>query len=317
VAAVFFESHLVCAQLASSPCSFVRETAGQQYSVSIPGIDGNPSDVALPARGWQVALFLCCGSCFPCCIPPLFSAEKKAQYLNLIKSFSFIISLIQVIVFIVEISVGGVVSWADNPSLGPSAATLVDLGAKQAHLMRYDGQVWRFVTPIFLHAGFIHIIFNLLFQLRFGLIAERRWGTLRFAILYFIAGVAGNLMSCLIYYNSVSVGASTALMGVVGAYCTELLLRWKKLDEAVRRTTVYPTIFMALVVTLFSFWGSSLIDGPGHLGGFIAGVLVGGLYFSDEIENLWWRKAVPITSSILLAVYFALGFGLFYSVVPV
>lgn len=152
MAAVFFESHLVCAQLASSPCSFVRETAGQQYSVSIPGIDGNPSDVALPARGWQVALFLCCGSCFPCCIPPLFSAEKKAQYLNLIKSFSFIISLIQapthlllgfwvcfcggqsssrcglradrqVIVFIVEISVGGVVSWADNPSLGPSAGT--------------------------------------------------------------------------------------------------------------------------------------------------------------------------------------------------
>jgi membrane associated rhomboid family serine protease len=42
------------------------------------------------------------------------------------------------------------------------------MGAKEPHLMRHDYQVWRFITPIFLHAGFFHIAFNLLFQLRFG-----------------------------------------------------------------------------------------------------------------------------------------------------
>jgi membrane associated rhomboid family serine protease len=77
----------------------------------------------------------------------------------------------QIIVFIVELSLGGIVPMDDNPSLGPGSATLVDMGAKQPYLMRHDYEVWRFITPIFLHAGIFHIAFNLLFQLRFGKIS--------------------------------------------------------------------------------------------------------------------------------------------------
>lgn len=111
--------------------------------VKVPGIDGRETDVMLPPDGWRYMAIMCCGSCFPCFIPPLWSAEKKEQYLNLIKSFSFIVSFIQVgllsrscpsspliltalqvIVFIVELSMGGVVSWDDNPSLGPGGGTI-------------------------------------------------------------------------------------------------------------------------------------------------------------------------------------------------
>jgi membrane associated rhomboid family serine protease len=123
-------------------------------------------------------------------------------------------------------------------------------------------------------------------------------------------------MSCLIYYDSVSVGASTALMGVLGAYCTELALKWKKMDPTVRRSTVYPTLIMVILVLLFSFLGSTYIDGAGHLGGFIAGVLVGGVYFAGEIEDLTWRKVTAIVSLVLLVLFFAVGFVLFYTVVP-
>ncbi len=176
---------------------------------------------------------------------------------------------------IVALAMGGVTSYSDNPSVGPgagfffflplyislglystsglqvvvvylflfsSSGTLLKLGAKDGHLIRYDLELWRFITPIFLHAGIIHLLFNLLFQLRFGLFMERRWGLLCFVLIYFISGtlccddnpsvslsfvyiymiltlnnsqhegLGGNLLSCLIFFNTVSVGASTALM---------------------------------------------------------------------------------------------------------
>jgi hypothetical protein len=63
--------------------------------VRMPGIDGHETDVVLPQSGWQRTGVMCCGSCFPCFIPPLWSDDKKHQYIGLFKSFSFVISLIQ------------------------------------------------------------------------------------------------------------------------------------------------------------------------------------------------------------------------------
>ncbi len=66
-----------------------------------------------------------------------------------------------------------------------------------------QGQFFRFLTPVFLHAGILHILFNLFAQLRFGLMLEQKWGKLRFAILYFVSAVSGTLMSCLLSPSSI------------------------------------------------------------------------------------------------------------------
>jgi len=124
-------------------------------------------------------------------------------------------------------------------------------------------------------------------------------------------------LSCLTYYNTISVGASTALMGVLGAYCVDLIFKWKKTDPSVRRATLYPTLLMVGFILLFSFFGSTFIDGAGHLGGFICGVLLGGVYFVGELDNGRIRKLMAISSSILLATYFICGFVLFFTVIPV
>lgn len=52
-------------------------------------------------------------------------------------------------------------------------------------------QWWRFIVPMFLHAGIIHITFNMVFQLRIGVDMEREIGIVRFAICYFASGIFG------------------------------------------------------------------------------------------------------------------------------
>jgi rhomboid protease GluP len=65
-----------------------------------------------------------------------------------------------------------------NPWFGPSTDTLLDAGAKYAPYI-YAGEWWRFVTPIFLHVGLIHIALNLSMQLRVGLQLEKSYGAHR------------------------------------------------------------------------------------------------------------------------------------------
>mmetsp|Transcript_82058 Transcript_82058/g.123208 ORF Transcript_82058/g.123208 Transcript_82058/m.123208 type:complete len:83 (+) Transcript_82058:293-541(+) len=82
--------------------------------------------------------------------------------------------------------------------------------------MKNDYQIWRFLTPVFLHANLMHIFSNGVFQLIFGCSLESTIGTYRTIILYFLSGIGGILFSSLI--NSyISVGASTAIFGILGA----------------------------------------------------------------------------------------------------
>jgi len=67
---------------------------------------------------------------------------------------------------IVAIIVGnGFVNYSDNPAIGPDTSAFRTLGAKYGPFNR-AGQVYRFITPIFLHAGIFHLLMNLIAQVR-------------------------------------------------------------------------------------------------------------------------------------------------------
>lgn len=76
-------------------------------------------------------------------------------------------------------------------------------------------QIWRFVTAIFLHGGFAHLLYNLFALGLFGSMLERLIGGKRFLILFFVTGVLANIFS-INFYDS-SLGASGAIFGVIGA----------------------------------------------------------------------------------------------------
>lgn len=97
---------------------------------------------------------------------------------------------------------------------GPPSNTLIMMGGMNIVFIK-AGEFWRFLTPIFLHAGIIHLAMNLFAQLRFGLFLERQWNMFRYIPVYLISGIGGCLLSALWNLNNpatVSVGASGAIV---------------------------------------------------------------------------------------------------------
>ena len=91
-----------------------------------------------------------------------------------------------------------------------TAAILVAFGANVPPLVA-KGQVWRLLSASFLHANLLHVAFNVFFQMRMGFGIERRYGYLKFALLYASSAVYGNLLSAAaLFCGAVKVGASTA-----------------------------------------------------------------------------------------------------------
>jgi membrane associated rhomboid family serine protease len=133
-------------------------------------------------------------------------------------------------------------------------------------------QWWRFITPIFLHAGIIHISFNLLLQIKLGSEIERSIGHIRFLIIYLAAGIGGFVFGGNFTPDGiVSTGASGSLFGVIALELLDLLFKWQLYEKPVR------ALLLLLVEIIISFGIGLLpgLDNFSHIGGFVIGLLLG------------------------------------------
>ncbi|MCX7608477.1 MAG: rhomboid family intramembrane serine protease [Anaerolineales bacterium] len=144
------------------------------------------------------------------------------------------------------------------------------LGIKYNDFIR-AGQVWRLVTPVFLHGSILHIGFNMYALLVYGRSLESRFGHVRFTLLYFLSAFAGNVLS-FILNTQPSLGASTAIFGLVAAEATFILQNRNMIANAGRRLV---NLFYIVGINLLLGFTSTGIDNFGHLGG-----LLGGLAFT-------------------------------------
>jgi rhomboid protease GluP len=159
----------------------------------------------------------------------------------------------------------------------------VGLLAKSNDLIR-DGQLWRLFTPALVHGGIAHIGFNMYALLSFGSGLERHFGHGRFFLLYLLGALGGNVMSFL-FTDAVSVGASTAIFGLIGAEGV-FLYQNRKLFAHQFRSAISNVIFIAGVNLFIGL--SPSIDNWGHIGG-----LVGGLMFTSFAGPLWEVEGIP------------------------
>lgn len=133
-------------------------------------------------------------------------------------------------------------------------------------------QWFRFITPIFMHAGLIHIGFNLLLQLTIGRDMEMSIGTLRFFLVYMSAGIFGFVMGGNFAATGIaSTGASGSLFGIIALTLLDLLYSWKD-----RKNPTKDLLFIFLDVAISFVLGLLPgLDNFSHIGGFLMGLALG------------------------------------------
>ncbi|KAF2278800.1 rhomboid-domain-containing protein [Westerdykella ornata] len=137
---------------------------------------------------------------------------------------------------------------------------------------REPNQWWRFITPIFLHAGIIHIGFNMLLQLTLGRDMEKEIGAIRFALVYFSAGIFGNVLGGNYAGPALpSTGASGALFGVLALVLLDLLYNWNSRPSPVK-DLLFLLLDFAIAFVLGLLPG---LDNFAHIGGFLMGLVLG------------------------------------------
>lgn len=153
------------------------------------------------------------------------------------------------------------------------------LGAKEGDLIR-QGQLWRLITPILLHGSLLHIGFNMYALFSFGTGLERRFGHVRFLVLYLLAGFTGNVLSFL-FSSGISVGSSTSIFGLIAAEGVFLYQNRKLFGEEAKRA-IGNVVTVAAINLVLGFSSGGLIDNWGHIGG-----LLGGLAFTWFSGPIW------------------------------
>ena len=160
-----------------------------------------------------------------------------------------------------------------SKALEPSTSQLIHFGGSYLPLT-LQGQWWRLLTAMFMHAGPAHLIFNMAALAQLGSIAEIGVGRRAFLITYFASGLSCSLSSEVWHSTTVSVGASGAIFGAVGLLIP--LLIYRKLTVKVKRRVL--SISTVLGFTVYNLVVGAItpeIDNAGHLGGFAFGLAAG------------------------------------------
>jgi membrane associated rhomboid family serine protease len=161
------------------------------------------------------------------------------------------------------------------------------------------GEWWRIVTAGFLHAGILHLAFNMYFLYFLGTLMEPEIGKLRFGIIYVVSLLGGSFGALLLSRpDAVTVGASGAVFGMMGAAI--IGMRARGIDPM--QSGLGMTLVLNLGIT-FLIPGISI---GGHIGGLVAGGVVGYLMF--EIAERRRSTLAPVLGAcIAMAVALAVG----------
>lgn len=163
-----------------------------------------------------------------------------------------------------------------------------------------------------------------------------------FATTYILSAVGGNLFSAVVLPHTVSVGASSALLGIMGAQLIDLLAKWSTTDPSARRFNLIQSLFVIVLLVAFAaIFKGAYVDWAAHLGtlilsalfshthfthskytpgGLIVGICLGTIFFAEQLSTCIrdvWNKTIPprllqITFGVLLAGLMVLGFVLVF-----
>jgi membrane associated rhomboid family serine protease len=190
-----------------------------------------------------------------------------------------------------------VVVWLAEGSTGSSLAggtsggTVFTKGALFGPLIAHNHEYWRLLSAGFLHLGFLHLLFNMMFLYFMGPALEQAIGRFEFAAVYFASLLAGSFGALLFQPDVPTVGASGAAFGVLGA----LIVVARARGIPIWQSGLGATLAINIVFSL-SFRQISI---GGHLGGLVGGLLCGVLIV--ELAERRRLRAVALAGCVLVA----------------
>ncbi len=145
-----------------------------------------------------------------------------------------------------------------------------------------EGQIWRLITPVFMHSGFSHMLFNTLSLILFGPALERMIGSGRFTLVYLTSGLCANTATLIFEpLTFTHVGSSGAIFGIFGYYIAIILFRKKWLSRESAQI-----ILTICAVSLIMTFLQPNINITAHLFGLLGGFLMGSIpYFNRKDWN--------------------------------
>jgi rhomboid protease GluP len=155
-----------------------------------------------------------------------------------------------------------------GPNYDVSYSSITNALVKDNTLILH-GQLWRLITPMFLHGSIPHLLINMFSLFYIGPSIERFYHRWRYLALFLISGFAGNVLSFIFTANP-SLGASTAIFGLLGA---EGVLIYQNRDVFVKPSQALTQLVIVAVINLVYSLGSPGIDFWGHVGGLLGGTL--------------------------------------------
>jgi rhomboid protease GluP len=181
-----------------------------------------------------------------------------------------------------------------------SVLTLIEFGAKYNPLI-IGGEWWRLLSAMFLHITFLHLFMNSLALFYLGGAVERMYGTFRFLIIYFIAGLAGSIAS-FAFNEQVAAGASGAIFGCFGA-----LLYFGTMYKKLFFRTMGKSVLTILLINLVFGFVVPMVDNGAHIGGLLGGFLACMIVHLPKHKITYKQPVAAIITTFLLLGLFWFG----------
>jgi rhomboid protease GluP len=141
-----------------------------------------------------------------------------------------------------------------------------------------EGEYWRLFTPIFMHGGFTHVLFNSFSLVLFGPALERLLGIGKFLLVYLVSGILANVATLLLEpLTYVHVGSSGAIFGLFGYYISMILFRKHMLSQQ-NSQIILIICALSLVMTFIQ----PNINITAHIFGLLGGFLLGAIFYNKK-----------------------------------
>ena len=172
-------------------------------------------------------------------------------------SFTFLLWLIITVVFAVLLGVMAMPEKQlnENLFLGPDLKTLHAWGALDPYMIRYNYQIWRLFTSLFISIGFMEYIIASGTLLVIGSIVENpKMSAYKMAIMFFASGILGNLFSICVQ-SEISVGPMPGIMSLTSGLISSIIVNWKALAGVgfMRVCLIFMVVLLFLLLLLLSY----------------------------------------------------------------